>query len=204
MRKSDSKPKLNALKSLICKCGRADITVKEVDDAQALFECSLKWDNANAWYTNVSFSPRIWIFMSLLETLKSCNAQETTKIASEIIGSHDIAYIRELSEAYGKLIPIIVSLQHSKNSDDLNKKLVLSNLANFLSEVKLNGCRCGVYRTLGGSPAEEQSKGLVIICEDPRNNIETVVCKCRFCNKTFTVHTYESGISYKIEWRKSS
>jgi hypothetical protein len=142
--------------------------------------------------------------MSELETLKSCNAQEATKIASEIIGSHNIVYVKELSEAYGNLIPIIVSLQHSRNSDDLNKKLVLSNLANFLSEVKLNGCRCGVYRTLGGSPAVEQEKGLVIICKDPRNNVETVVCKCRFCNKTFTVHTYESGIGFNTEWKKSS
>ena len=142
--------------------------------------------------------------MSKLETLKSCDAQEATKIASEIIGSYDIDYIKELSEAYAELIPIIVSLQHSENLDDLNKKSVLSNLANFLSEVKLNGCRCGVYRTLGGSPSAEQAKGLVIICEDPRNNIETVVCKCSFCKKTFTVHTYESGISYKTEWKKSS
>lgn len=163
-----------------------------------------KYKLQNVGEHGVSCISRNRIFMSELETLKSCNAREAEKIASEIIASHNIAYVKEISEAYGDLIPLIVSLQHSQNSDDINKKLVLSKLANFLSEVKLSGCRCGVYRTLGGSPAAEQENGLVIICNDPRSNVDTVVCKCRFCNKTFIVHSYESGIGFNTEWKKSS
>lgn len=143
--------------------------------------------------------------MCELEKLfKNCNAEEALKFASTIMESHDISYIKGLAETYGKLIPIIVSLQDSKDPDDVNKKTVLSNLANFLSEVNLSGCRCGIYRTSGRSPKTEQENGLIVICEDPRNKSDTIVCKCTFCNKNFIVHTYESGISFRTEWKKCS
>lgn len=140
----------------------------------------------------------------LENALKYCNAEEASKVVSEIMGSNDISYLRELSKTYEKLIPIIVSLQESRNTDDLNKKAKLSKLANFLSEVNLSGCRCGTYRTSGGIPEAEQEKGFVIICEDPRNSIDTVICECSFCNKKFSVHTYDSSFSYTTEWKKCS
>jgi hypothetical protein len=143
--------------------------------------------------------------MCELEKLfKNCNAAEALKFSSAIMESHDISYIKELAETYGKLIPLIVSLQDSKNADDVNKKVVLSNFANFLSEVKLSGCRCGIYKTSARSPKTEEENGFVVISEDPRTKNDTVICKCKFCNRNFIVHTYESGISFRTEWKKCS